>query len=103
MDLKLEYAPDPSQTELFVTYCDADHREDRDNKRSTSGMIVKMGTGAISWASRLQTIATLSTTEAEFVSAVSLVRRLFGSEICSLNLATHSLDHPHSLWTTSQP
>ena len=71
MDLKLEYAPDPSQTELFVTYCDADHGGDRDNKRSTSGMIVKMGTGAISWASRLQTIATLSTTEAEFVSAVS--------------------------------
>ena len=32
-----------------------------------------------------------------------LVRRLSGSEICSLNLATHSLDHPHSLWTTSQP
>ena len=71
MDLKLVYAPDPSQTELFVTYCDADHGGDRDNKRSTSGMIVKMGTGAISWASRLQTIATLSTTEAEFVSAVS--------------------------------
>ena len=76
MDLKLVYAPDPSQTELFVTYCDADHGGDRDNKRSTSGMIVKMGTGAISWASRLQTIATLSTTEAEYVSAVSAAQEM---------------------------
>ena len=30
-----------------------------------------MGTGAISWGSRLQSIATLSTSEAEYVSAVS--------------------------------
>ena len=34
-------------------------------------MVIKMGTGAVSWSSRLQTIATLSTTEAEYVSAVS--------------------------------
>ena len=72
MDMKLTYAPDPSQTELFTSYCDADHGGDRDNKRSTSGMIIKMGTGAVSsGASRLQTIATLSTTEAKYVSAVS--------------------------------
>ena len=71
MDMKLTYAPDPSQTELFTSYCDADHGGDRDNKRSTSGMVIKMGTGAVSWSSRLQTIATLSTTEAEYVSAVS--------------------------------
>ncbi len=30
-----------------------------------------MGTGAISWSSRLQSIVALSTTEAEFVAAVS--------------------------------
>ena len=70
-DIKLTYAPDPSQSKLFLSYCDADHRGDRDNKRSTSRMVIKMGTGAISWGSRLQSIATLSTTEAEYVSAVS--------------------------------
>ena len=70
-DIKLTYAPDPSQSEMFLTYSDADHGGDRDAKRSTSGMVVKMGTGAISWSSRLQTITTLSTTEAEYVSAVS--------------------------------
>ena len=70
-DMKLTYAPDPSQSEMFLTYSDADHGGDRDAKRSTSRMVVKMGTGAISWSSRLQTITTLSTTEAEYVSAVS--------------------------------
>ena len=38
---------------------------------TTRDLLVEMGTGAISWASRIQTIATLSTTEAEYVSAVS--------------------------------
>ena len=34
-------------------------------------MVVKMGTGAISWSSKLQSILTLSTTEAEYISAVA--------------------------------
>jgi hypothetical protein len=55
------YAPDISSQELFSTYSDA-----------TSGFVVKIGTGAVSWMSRLQSIVTLSTTEAEFVSAVSV-------------------------------
>lgn len=68
--MKLTYAPDPNAPELFTTFSDADHGGDEDDRRSTSGMVVKMGTGAISWASRLQTIVTLSTTEAEYISAV---------------------------------
>ena len=48
-----------------------DHGGDEDDRRSTSGMVVKMGTGAISWASRLQPFVTLSTTEAEYIAAVS--------------------------------
>lgn len=70
-DLKLHYAPDPEQTERFTTYADADFGGDPDSRRSTSGMVVKMGTGAISWASKLQPVVTLSTTEAEYISACS--------------------------------
>ena len=54
-----------------MAYADADFGGDLDGRRSTSGMVVKMGTGAISWSSRLQTIVALSTTEAGFVAAVS--------------------------------
>ena len=71
MDLKLTYAPDPNITELFTTYSDADHGGNPDNGRSTGGYVVKVGTGAISWSSRLQTIVALSTTEAEYIAATS--------------------------------
>jgi hypothetical protein len=67
----LTYAPDPSMPEPFVTFSDADHAGNPDNGRSTSGYVVKMGTGAVSWSSKLQSIVALSTTEAEFVAAVS--------------------------------
>jgi hypothetical protein len=70
MDYKLAFSPS-SSTELFTTYTDADHGGNSDNIRSTSGHIVKMGTGAISWSSRLQGIVALSTTEAEYVAATS--------------------------------
>jgi hypothetical protein len=71
VDYRLTYAPDPSSTQLFTTYSDADHGGNPDNGRSTSAYVVKMGTGAVSWMSRLQSIVALSTTEAEFSSAVS--------------------------------
>jgi len=71
MDLKLTYAPDPDSDELFTTYSDADHGGNPDNGRSTGGYVVKMGTGAVSWSSRLQSIVALSTTEAEYVASTS--------------------------------
>jgi hypothetical protein len=71
IDYHLTYAPDSSSSQLFTTYSDADHGGNPDNGRSTSAYVVKMGTGAVSWMSRLQSIVALSTTEAEFISAVS--------------------------------
>ena len=100
-DMKLTYAPDPNSPELFTTFSDADHGGNVDDRHSTSGMIVKMGTGTISWASRLQTIATLSTTEAEYISAVAA-----GQEIIWLhNLFSefgYALDAPSTLYVDNQ-
>jgi hypothetical protein len=70
IDLKLTYAPEPANQGLEV-WADADHGGDPDNGRSTSGYIVKLGSGAISWASKLQTVVALSTTKAEYIAAVS--------------------------------
>jgi hypothetical protein len=67
-DLRLVYAPDGSG-KIFTSYSDADHGGNPDNGRSTSGYILKIGTGAISWSLKLQTIVALSTTEAEYVAA----------------------------------
>ena len=77
-DLKLTYAPSGS-SDLFMTYTDADHGGCPDTGKSTSGYVVLVGTGAISWMSKLQSIVALSTTEAEYVAATSA-----GQEICWL-------------------
>ena len=88
LDLKLTYAPSPSSDSLFVTYSDADHGGNPDNGRSTGGYVVKMGTGAISWSSCLQSIIALSTTEAEFVASTSA-----GQEILWLRSLFHELGY----------
>lgn len=50
---------------------DSDYARDLDDRKSTSGYIYKLGSGAISWSSKKQAIVTLSTSEAEFVAASS--------------------------------
>lgn len=102
LDYKLTYSPtSSSSTELFHTYTDTDHAGNPDSGRSTSGYLVKMGTGAISWQSRLQSIVALSTTEAEYVAATTA-----GQEILFLrNLLTsfgYSLDSPSTLYIDNQ-
>jgi hypothetical protein len=70
MDLKLIYKPNDSSDELFTSYSDADHGGSPDSGRSTTGYLIKVGTGAVSWSSKLQSIVALSTTEAEYIAAV---------------------------------
>jgi hypothetical protein len=70
IDFRLEYGPDPSSTELLTTFSDADFGGNKDTGKSTGGYMVRFGTGAVSWQSKLQPFVVLSTTEAEFISAV---------------------------------
>jgi len=78
LDMKLEYGPDSTiGNEMFVTYSDADHGGDRDSRKSTSGYMVKIGTGAVAWRSKLQPVVTRSAMEAEFIAAEAA-----GMEIC---------------------
>lgn len=55
-----------------MLYSDADHGGNPDNGRSTSGVVIKMGTGTISWMSCLQSFVTILTMEAKYVAAVSI-------------------------------
>ena len=55
----------------LVGYTDSDYAGDQDDGRSTSGYVFMLGTGAISWSSKKQSIVTLSSTEAEFVAATA--------------------------------
>jgi Reverse transcriptase (RNA-dependent DNA polymerase) len=79
VDLKLMYGPEEGygDGERFKTYCDADHGGNPDNGKSTTGYMVKIGSGVVTWSSKLQPIVSLSTTEAEYVAGVAA-----GKEIC---------------------
>ena len=50
-------------------YVDVDFADDIDSRKSTNGFVFTLGGTAISWASNLQKIVTLSTTEVEHVAA----------------------------------
>ena len=69
LDYKLVYGPTDSP-QLFTTYTDADHGGNPDNGHSTGGYAIIIGGAAVSWSSRLQSVVSLSTTEAEYIAAV---------------------------------
>jgi hypothetical protein len=56
---------------ILEGWSDSDYAGDYDDRKSTSGYVFTMNGNAISWCSKKQPIVTLSTTEAEFVSASS--------------------------------
>jgi len=70
-DYGITYGPDPHSNELFSTFSGADHGGCKDTGRSTGGYLVKIGSGVVSWSLKLQSIVALSTTEAEYIAAVS--------------------------------
>ena len=51
-----------------IGYVDSDFADDRDKRRSTTGYVFSMDGGAISWESKLQSVVSLSTTEAEYIT-----------------------------------
>jgi hypothetical protein len=55
-------------------YVDSDFAGDLDGHKSTSGFVFLSGGTAISWASKLQPVAAMSTVEAEFISMCSGVQ-----------------------------
>ncbi|XP_062014728.1 secreted RxLR effector protein 161-like [Rosa rugosa] len=55
--------------EKLVGFADSDYAGDIDDRKSTSGYVFMLGTGAVSWSSKKQPVVTLSTTEAEFIAA----------------------------------
>ena len=77
MDIKLSYGPDLSNPDHFVGFSDSSFGGDKDSGKSTTGHMIKVGSGVVCWSSKLQPIVTLSTTEAEYVAAVA-----GGKEIC---------------------
>jgi hypothetical protein len=70
-DLGLVWCKGGSAVHGFV---DSDYAGDLDGRKSTSGSVFISGTAAISWSSKLQPVAALSTVEAEYISMCSGVQ-----------------------------
>ena len=83
-------------------FSDADMAGDIDGQRSTSSMLVFLGSAPISWMSLKQKVVALSTCEAEYVAAATAacqvvwLRRLLG-ELTGVEA------HPPALMVDNQP
>jgi len=62
----LRYTRGPGELKVFS---DADFAGDKVTRRSTTGVTAVVTNGAVSWASQLQKMTALSTTEAEIIAA----------------------------------
>jgi len=52
----------------LIGYADANWAADLDNRRSTSGNVLCLANGPISWTSKRQSVVATSTTEAEYIA-----------------------------------
>ena len=103
-DLKLTYRATKDSSpvsELFQTYSDADHAGCLDTRRSTSGFLIKMGTGAVSWSAKKQTTVADSSTEAEYVAASTAGREVIWMRALLTELGT-KLDGPSPMMVDNQ-
>eukprot|EP00253_Pinus_taeda_P003064 PITA_03064 len=57
-------------------YVDADMVGDKDNRRSTTGCVFTVGATVVSWVSKIQSVLSLSTTEAEYVAALEASKEM---------------------------
>ncbi|XP_027351248.1 uncharacterized protein LOC113862356 [Abrus precatorius] len=64
----------------LIAYTDSNYARDLDDRRSTSGLVLVMGCGAVSWALKKQPVVSLSTTEAEYITVASCACNVFGLE-----------------------
>ncbi|KAL5748152.1 hypothetical protein ACOSQ2_025449 [Xanthoceras sorbifolium] len=56
------------QEPILIGYSDSDWRGDANDHKSTSGYVFNIGSGAVSWSSKKQSVVALSSTEAEYIA-----------------------------------
>jgi hypothetical protein len=79
-------------------YTDADYGGDNNTRRSTSGMIVMMNGGPISWSSRLQKLCALSTAEAEIYAVTDSVKEAIHIKLLCEECGIREPGRPITIW-----
>ena len=62
----------------LIGFVDSDYAGDQDDRKSTSGYAIVLGTGAVSWSSRKQKIVTLSILKQNLLLLQPVLVKLFG-------------------------
>jgi len=89
--------PTPSENSPDM-YVDADYGGDKDTRRSTSGMVVMMNGGPISWQSRLQKLCAQSTAESEIYAVVEAVKEAIHLKLLCEEVGIRQLNTPMRIW-----
>jgi hypothetical protein len=89
-------------SQTLVCYTDADWAGDKDKMRSTSGTLVLLAGGAVSWISRLQSVTAQSTMEAEYIAGSHTGRDLMFIRNQLGELMGKPLDHPSPMHCDNQ-
>ena len=66
----------PDDAPLPIAYSDADYAMNKPTRRSTSGGVIFLNGGPITWSSKLQKITALSTAEAEIIAATDITKEI---------------------------
>ena len=81
-------------------YTDADWAGDKDTRRSTSGFVFSIGSGAISWSSKRQPTVALSTCEAEYIGQTQATKEAIWLKSLLVELGTEDDGPSATIFTT---
>jgi hypothetical protein len=76
-DLKLMIKGNDNENEGIVAYADADYANDKNDRKSISGYVIKFNDNVIAWKTNKQNVISLSTTEAELYALSTTVQETY--------------------------
>ena len=85
----------PNSADLYI---DADFAGDKVTRRSTSGMIVMMNNGPISWSSRLQKLVAQSSAESEIYAVTDSVKEAIHIKLLCEECGIREPGKPMTVW-----
>ena len=80
----------PPKVEDLEAFTDADYAMDAPTRRSTSGGIIYLNGGPITWSSKLQKLTAQSTAEAEIIAATEITKELVHLKLLLSELGVRS-------------
>ena len=83
-------------------FSDSDYAGDSETRRSTSGHVFMLGVSTVSWQAQRQPIVTLSSTEAEYISACETIKGLIWIDRLVKEICTNTTGGQPTLYVDNQ-